>query len=199
MDNKKFSIIVPVYNAEKYIEKCVKSILAQTYKNWELIIVNDGSTDHTDDICRYLHDQERRIQYIIKKNEGVSKARNVGVNVARGDILLFVDADDWVEPDMLEMIADAWQPETDLLMFGYYEARGSQKDVCNFFEQNIEFSADPKEPYNKKFLVLNILQYYRNANKKVMREVGVPWAKAFSTQKIREHQLKFPEDRKSVV
>ena len=191
---EKISIIVPVYNAQDYIEECVQSIIAQTYKNWEMIIINDGSTDCTDDICRALCSKDDRIKYVKKSNEGVSKARNMGLEMAKGDIILFVDADDWAESDMLEVIVDAWRPETDLLMFGFYEIRDQRREECQFFDKNIQFADGHSETYNKQVLVLNILQYYRNNNKKALREIGVPWAKAFSAKKIREHNLVFPEE-----
>ena len=95
-------VIVPVYNTEKYLPKCIESILAQTYKNIELILVDDGSLDDSGRICDEYAAQDSRIQVIHKENGGVSKARNSGIDKAKGEWLLFVDSDDWVEEKYVE-------------------------------------------------------------------------------------------------
>lgn len=96
------SIIIPAYNVEKYIEKCITSILEQTYTNIEVIIVNDGSTDNTDEIIDYISQNDSRIRVINKKNAGVSAARNIGIEISTGDYLVFVDGDDYIAPDYVE-------------------------------------------------------------------------------------------------
>ena len=100
----KYSIIVPAYNTEKYIDKCLKSIFSNTYKNFEVIIVNDGSTDKTEDIINIYIKKYDNIIYIKQKNMGLSMARNNGVKNATGDYLLFIDSDDYVEKNLLENI-----------------------------------------------------------------------------------------------
>lgn len=100
----KYSIIVPAYNTEKYIDKCLKSIFSNTYKNFEVIIVNDGSTDKTEDIINKYIKKYDNIIYIKQKNMGLSMARNNGVKKATGDYLLFIDSDDYVEKNLLENI-----------------------------------------------------------------------------------------------
>lgn len=99
--NVEVSIIVPVYNVEKYIEKCIKSILSQTYQEFELILVNDGTKDHSLEICRN-YKSDCRVRIISQPNKGLSAARNTGIHVARGKYLLFVDGDDYIDPEMLE-------------------------------------------------------------------------------------------------
>ena len=96
------SIIVPVYNGEKYIEKCINSIRHQTYRNLEIIIVNDGSTDNTLEICKKLQYDDYRIKIINQQNKGVSNARNTGLEAATGKYIGFVDSDDYIEPSMYE-------------------------------------------------------------------------------------------------
>lgn len=96
------SVIVPIYMAEKSIERCINSILNQTFINFELILVNDGSTDNSKEICEKYAIRDKRIKVINKKNEGVSIARNTGINEAKGEYVLFVDSDDYIEKDMLE-------------------------------------------------------------------------------------------------
>ena len=99
------SIVVPVYNAEKYLEKCIDSILAQTYPNWELVLVDNGSTDESMEICRAYANRDVRItafhQY---RNQGVSVARNLGMERCSGEFITFIDADDWVKKDYLEKL-----------------------------------------------------------------------------------------------
>lgn len=112
------SIIVPVYNAQCYLEVCVNSILNQTYKNFELILVNDGSTDNSFNICNKFEAQDSRIIVVNKENGGVSTARNEGIKVAKGDYITFIDADDWVEQDYIEKLRSAITADEDLIQSG---------------------------------------------------------------------------------
>lgn len=98
----KISIIMPVFNAEKYLNRAINSVLSQTIKDWELIIVNDGSTDSTFSICEKFTILDKRIKVIHKKNEGVAMARKTGIENAVGEYSIHFDSDDWAEPTMLE-------------------------------------------------------------------------------------------------
>ena len=98
------SIIVPIYNMQDYLEKCVKSIQQQTYKNIEIILVNDGSTDSSKEICEKLKNEDSRIKIINKDNGGLSSAKNAGINAATGDYIGFVDSDDHIEKNMYEFL-----------------------------------------------------------------------------------------------
>ena len=93
------SIVVPVYNVEKFLEKLIYSLITQTYENFEVILVDDGSPDNSGSICDKFSVQDKRIKVIHKKNAGVSEARNTGIDAATGDFIVFVDGDDWLEPD----------------------------------------------------------------------------------------------------
>lgn len=95
------SVIIPVYNAGKYLKKCVESILKQSEKKFELILIDDGSDDGSDEICDMYAEVDNRINVIHQDNRGASVARNVGIKAAKGDYIVFVDADDWVDPDYL--------------------------------------------------------------------------------------------------
>lgn len=103
MENK-ISVIVPVYNVEIYLHRCVDSIINQTYKNLEIILVNDGSRDGSGEICDDYISRDSRIKVIHKKNEGSSCARNAGLDIATGDYISFVDSDDYINPSMLELM-----------------------------------------------------------------------------------------------
>ncbi len=106
MENKKISIIVPVYNMEKYLERCVDSILCQTYTNLEIILVNDGSSDSSPSICDKYAEADSRVKVVHKTNGGLSSARNAGLDVATGDYIGFVDSDDYISTDMYKVLAE---------------------------------------------------------------------------------------------
>ena len=102
----KVSIIVPVYNIENYIRVCVESILAQTYESFELILVDDGSKDNSGILCDEYAAIDSRVKVIHKENGGVSSARNTGLQQAKGKWIMYVDGDDWIEPDMIESLIE---------------------------------------------------------------------------------------------
>lgn len=103
----KLSIIVPVYNAGKFLEKCINSLLNQTVSDLEVILVNDGSTDNSLEICNSFAVKDSRVKVFSQDNAGQSKARNVGLDSAQGEYITFVDSDDWVDPDFYEKLIDA--------------------------------------------------------------------------------------------
>ena len=115
---KLISVIVPVYNTEKYIEKCVMSILNQTYKNLEIILIDDGSTDNSPQICDSLAEKDNRITVIHQPNGGVSSARNIGLDNTHGDYITFVDSDDYIAPNMIEFLSENIG-DTNIAMCGY--------------------------------------------------------------------------------
>ncbi|MCC8073619.1 MAG: glycosyltransferase, partial [Clostridiales bacterium] len=102
MNEDKISVIVPIYNCEQYIERCVKSIINQSYKNIEIILVDDGSTDASPKICDSFAQKDSRVKVIHKSNSGVAHSRECGVLQSSGDYITFVDSDDWIKSDMLE-------------------------------------------------------------------------------------------------
>ena len=114
------SVIVPIYNAEKYLVRCVDSILAQTYKEIEIILINDGSTDQSENICNEYAKRDQRIRVIHQKNEGVSCARNRGIDESTGEYLSFIDSDDWIDCTMYDdLIRLATKYDADIVECGY--------------------------------------------------------------------------------
>lgn len=105
--NELISIIVPVYNVKEYLEKCVDSILNQTYKNIEIILINDGSTDGSKELCDEIAKKDDRIMVIHKENGGVSETRNIGIDKSKGEYISFVDSDDYITPDFCETLYKA--------------------------------------------------------------------------------------------
>lgn len=133
----KFSLIVPVYNTELYLEKCIDSILNQTYNDYEIIIVNDGSTDGSKKmINKYCKEFPSKIKSIHKKNGGLSSARNKGVKKAIGEYILFVDSDDYIEKNLLLTLAKKLKDEPDLVRFQIKEIRDNK--VCMYRELPFE-------------------------------------------------------------
>ena len=127
MEDAKISVIVPVYKVEKYLDRCVESIVNQTYKNLEIILVDDGSPDDCPAMCDAWAKKDERIQVIHKENGGVSSARNRGIDAATGDYIGFVDSDDWIDHDMYEALIGALENTgSDVAMCGFYFEAFSQ-------------------------------------------------------------------------
>lgn len=129
----KVSIIVPVYKVEKYIDRCINSILAQTFKNFELLLVDDGSPDNSGKICDNYAQMDNRIRVFHKENAGVSAARNFGIEQSAGDFLMFVDSDDWLDLQCIELcIKEVEYGDLDLLQFAsVYVSETSQWNSVN--------------------------------------------------------------------
>lgn len=113
------SVIIPVYNVEKYLAECVDSVLNQTHRNIEVILVDDGSSDGSGAMCDAYAEQDERVRVIHKTNGGQSSARNAALEVMTGEWLLFVDSDDWIEPDTLEALLTRKDERADIIEFGY--------------------------------------------------------------------------------
>jgi glycosyltransferase involved in cell wall biosynthesis len=123
----KISIIVPVYKVEQYLKRCVNSILAQTYKDFELILVNDGTPDNCGVICDYFAEQDKRIRVVHKENGGLSSARNAGIEVAEGEYIGFVDSDDWITNDMFEYLLNLIEEyDCDVSSVSYVLSKGEE-------------------------------------------------------------------------
>ena len=110
------SVIVPVYNIEKYIERCILSVINQTYADFELLLINDGSTDSSYEICKKWEETDKRIKLISKTNGGVSSARNLGLDHASGDFIFFVDGDDWLSHDCFQTLMEHMTDDIDLVI-----------------------------------------------------------------------------------
>lgn len=141
----KISVIVPVYNKEEYLERCVKSLLSQTYENIEIILVNDGSTDNSGTLCDKLKSEDARIKVIHKENGGLSSARNAGIAVATGDYIGFVDSDDSVDENMYEaLLKGAKKYDADIALSGskviggkMFQAEGYATTYHTFDEETV--------------------------------------------------------------
>ncbi|MDD3080041.1 MAG: glycosyltransferase [Paludibacter sp.] len=126
----KVSIIVPVYNAGKYLNRCLDSLINQTYRNIEIVLVNDGSSDNSGEICDNYAQHDSRITVFHKENEGAGLTRNKGLELSRGEYIYFIDADDWLELTCIEKSVFALNKETpDILVFGYRKISPDNKTI----------------------------------------------------------------------
>lgn len=129
-NNPTISIIIPVYNTEKYLRHCLDSVMAQTYQDFECILVDDGSTDCSGRICDEYAAKDNRFQVIHKKNGGVATARQTGTDIASGNYIIHADPDDWVEPEMLKhMLKKAKENDADVTICDFYSTNISGKDT----------------------------------------------------------------------
>ena len=143
----RFSIIIPVYNVEQYLNTCVQSVLAQTFTDFELILVDDGSKDTSGALCDELAQSDARIRVIHQENQGLSGARNTGINAATGEYLLFLDSDDWwTSSDCLQKIADRLAvTNVDVLSFNYRKSTDGQ--LSDPYFQNAADAIEQTLPY----------------------------------------------------
>ena len=167
------SVIIPVYNSEKYLRKCIDSVLAQSYTNFELILVNDGSTDGSGKICDEYAEKDERVRVFHKDNGGVSDARNRGIENARGEWIAFVDSDDWVNNNYLKELFDDSE-EIDFVIHGDL----GNSTIYNSFKNEIQFI----DIVNKNE-VFEDLKLSRN---------GYPVSKLYKFDIINNAGVKFP-------
>lgn len=147
MDAELVSVIVPIYNVEKYIEKCIVSIINQTYKNIEIILVDDGSPDNCLEICEFWKNKDNRIKIIRKENGGLSDARNYGLEYSKGSYIVFVDSDDYVEKNFIEiMYNEIKNNDADLAICNYY-LNYIDKQIQNTYYNN-KFAISSNDKYN---------------------------------------------------
>lgn len=187
MESKKVSVIVPAYNVESYIEKCVRSICRQTYTNLEILVVDDGSQDHTYSKLQSLAKEDERIIVLHHENRGVSATRNMALERANGDYCCFVDGDDWIEPAMIAVLVRALE-DTGSDWVNCQYVRNSE-DGNELERYNFVHGLRSMEHINDKinFLFNELLVY----------QVGFEvWNKIYKLSMIRENKLRFCEDCK---
>ncbi len=134
----KVSIIIPVYNTEKYLEKCLNSVTNQTYQDLEIIIINDGSTDSSETIIKKYADKSQQIKYLKQKNAGQSRARNNGLKAATGDLIVFLDSDDFLDTNMISKLIKPFEEDKniELTFCNYYMYYSEDKIIKNQYFQN---------------------------------------------------------------
>lgn len=175
----KFSIIVAVYNIEKYINQCIESIINQTYSEIEIILVNDGSTDNSLHILQEWKQKDNRIKIINKKNGGLSSARNEGLKVATGEYVAYIDGDDWVSPKMFEKLSQKINQfaKPDIVTFSYIE----------YYLKNAQYIKSYNINDNKLY---QGNQFFEKSKFKVQA-----WSKIYKTSFLNQINLMFLEGR----
>lgn len=183
----KFSIIVPIYNVEKYLNKCVDSLLNQTFKDFELILVDDGSPDNCPSICDDYAERDSRVRVIHKKNGGLVSARNAGLLSAKGEYVFHIDGDDWVSIELLEKANNILTKHNDLDMICY-------SGVKQYENHSEKLPFDIEEGfYTKKDLVEKIYPYMMYDDRKPFCKgliFPVAWNKVYKRKLLLEHYCK---------
>lgn len=174
---KSLSIVIPVYNGANFIKNCIESIAKQDNGKIDLVIVNDGSTDKTEEICRDLEIQYPFITYLNKENGGVSSARNLALNVVKGEYVWFVDADDCITDDA---ISELFKVETDLAVFNFVQLYENAKKQVGLVAENFDCMLTSMDEFFKDY----IFAYKLN---------NALWNKIFKVSIIRENALRFNE------
>ena len=171
------SIIVPIYNAEKYLNKCIKSLINQTKENLEFILVNDGSTDSSEEIIKSYKD--KRIKYFKNKNQGIGKTRNFGMQKATGKYIMFLDSDDYLSTNACdELFSKAEKDNLDLVINNFYRV-----------EEETEKVEEIKIPEFENTTL--------KENKNLLLDVNLaPWNKLYKTSLLKKNKIKFVEDLK---
>ena len=184
------SIIVPAYNAEKYINQCFNSILAQNYSFWELIVINDGSIDSTAEICDRYSLNDKRIKVFHINNSGVSNARNLGLRQVSGQWVMFIDADDWIEPNTFSLLIERIQNSSaDLIGFNHFYNYPNKEIRCKGFKPNPLIRKDDELIW---FALDMIFPAYDSiVNKVFVGNIRAVWGKIFKYSIIKEGNLSF--------
>lgn len=183
MDNL-ISIIVPVYNVEKYINRCVDSILSQTYRNIEIILVDDGSTDSSGIICDKYATVDSRIKVFHTKNGGLSYARNIGIEASIGDYICFVDSDDWIEKNILELaLEESKANDVDVVVWGFVKDFVDDNEVV---KKSIIVKSD-------KLLFEKNKDSFALSSQTCLDLSGYAWNKLYKSSLIKYNKLKFEE------
>lgn len=172
------SVVVPIYKVEKYLEKCIKSILEQTYKKLDIILVDDESPDECGKIIERYKEKDSRIRTIHQKNGGLSDARNNGWKIARGEYILFIDSDDWIEKNMIEIL--------------YNNAKVNNADIsiCEFIEEDDDGNVLSSKKYNNEIRVFTSLE----AIKELIQQNNITnhaWNKMYKTELF--ENIKYPK------
>lgn len=178
----KISVIVPIYNVEKYLENCINSIIVQTLEDIEIILINDGSTDKSYEIINKYKAIDSRIIVINKKNSGVSAARNSGLKVSRGEYIAFIDSDDWIEQNMLEKLHKLG------------EKYNSEVVACNFKSFNDIYNTFNKYPIDEGEYVGKSVIKEKILSKVISGKLKTPvWDKIYKKEFLQNNNIKFDE------
>ena len=174
----KISVIIPAYNVEAYISQCIESVMDQTIQDIEIIIINDGSTDNTGKLCKKYAEDDKRVIYIETPNQGVAAARNMGIEKALSEWLCFVDGDDYLPENSLEILL-VNAGDSDMVIGNYYLDKYGRVHREKFFSEEIR----NQEKHDKTYLIGNALGSVRHGAKGCTN-IGVPWGRLYRSETI---------------
>lgn len=181
------SLIIPVFNQEAYLEECISSILNQSCQDFEIILVNDGSVDNSKEICKRYEKKIKNIYYYEQVNAGVSVARNLGLQHAKGEWIMFVDPDDFLKPDILSCLLKNTEEDTDIVAC-CCEAFDEEHIYANhFFRETMDFET----PSEKKELLKQLLKPEYGQPQGALTAIGVPWGKIYRSDMLRQEEITF--------
>ena len=187
----KVSIITPVYNVEKYLARCMDSLINQSFKDIEILAINDGSTDNSLEILRQYEAKDKRIKVINNSNMGVSETRNIGLSEAKGEFIVFVDSDDWIDKDMIKNMYDFMINEmSDMVMCTYIREFENHKKEKKFDLPEVNIY-EANEVKNELFRRLVGPLDNELSNPEYIDALGTVWAKMYKTSILKENSLKF--------
>lgn len=170
MKQDKISVIIPVYNAEKYLTECIESVRNQSFQNIEILLVDDGSTDQSSNICDVFANKDQRIKVIHKKNGGVSAARNTGIDAAQGKYLIFVDSDDYLDMDCIQTLYDAISKE-DIIDCAFCGLRYVYEETNEKIEYSLpEVTIYSAEDFNEFYLKIKMKFGFHTACAKIYKK-----------------------------
>ena len=184
MSNPLISVIIPIYNVEKYLRRCLETVISQSYLNLEIILVNDGSTDTSGNICEEYAEEDSRIKIIHKENGGLSSARNAGMKIANGDYIAFLDSDDFIHPKMYEVMLETLiNTDSDMVISG----------ICMIDDDDTESLLFPLQcDFSKDYVVIEKDQILHQMVERDVVTV-VQWNKLFKRAILVE--LEYPEGK----
>ncbi|MER2105656.1 MAG: glycosyltransferase [Solibacillus sp.] len=192
MSNDLISIIVPIYNMEGYVDKCLDTLVKQSYQNVEIILINDGSKDSSLAICEAYKTKDSRIILIDKENEGVSKARNVGLEKATGKYVCFVDPDDYVEENFISILHQVMIENPSDIVCCCAQILYKDKMFKNSFYNKHAGKSTLIIPNERLITQLLSNKFYKDADNYI--DIGVPWGKLYRMDFLNKHNLRFNND-----
>lgn len=177
------SIVVPVYNVERYLKECIESVLEQDYQDFQLILVDDGSTDKSGAICDMYADKYDKVTVVHQKNKGVSAARNKGVALSKGQWILFLDADDWIEKNTCDILSQKLSTDYDVYFFPYFKYEKTKRFIVTSPHKHDELERSDFDIFQEW-----LLNQYIYGNDYA---ISSPWAKIYRTDFIRKNNIFF--------
>ena len=194
IDTKLVSVIIPIYNVEKYLDRCVQSVVKQTYKNLEIILVDDGSPDNCPELCDEWKKADSRIKVIHKKNGGLSDARNAGRDIATGEYIAFVDSDDYVHPQYIEILyCLAIREDADVVACGFETFTDNYKTEQNIYHHltDVEVKVSAKDEMDligivawNKLYRRNLFDFIRFPKGRINEDMGIFWKIIYYAKKM---------------